>query len=255
MRSAAHTVVKPSSSAVCAACMSPSRLDARPETGRNTPKSICAVRQLDGTSASTRAGDPVPSTSFSGATTTTAPFGGSSRQVRQLRQPVAVVAEQVLVHGEDRVEAARRARVDPDGLHAEAGDAALGAQPPRRLDVRPGGHRALGAGVEEGLGVLRARVPAGAEQHPRAAGWISPCSASNASRSATVRRYPGSSAHSADWSMTTAGPTSRLGAHRGDVLAVLAADPVDRRVEVRARVLADLQDVPGPGRARRRRSG
>ena len=43
-------------------------------------------------------------------------------------------------------------------------------------------------------------------------------------------------------------PDQPLRRHGGDVLAVLAADPVDRRVEVRADVLADLEPVPRPRR-------
>ncbi len=37
IRSAAHTVLKPSRSAVCAAWVSPARVEAAPETGRKTP--------------------------------------------------------------------------------------------------------------------------------------------------------------------------------------------------------------------------
>ena len=44
-------------------------------------------------------------------------------------------------------------------------------------------------------------------------------------------------------------PDQPLRRHGGDVLAVATADPVDRRVEVRADVLADLEPVPRPGRA------
>ena len=53
-------------------------------------------------------------------------------EVGELGQPVAAVAEQVVVDRERRVEAAGRAGVDADGLDAEAGDVALRAQPQRR---------------------------------------------------------------------------------------------------------------------------
>ena len=64
------------------------------------------------------------STSFSGATTITAPGGRQLGQVGELGEAVLAGAEQEVVDRERRVEAARRARVGADGLDAEADDRA-----------------------------------------------------------------------------------------------------------------------------------
>ena len=97
--------------------------------------------RIQGTKASTRAGLPVPPTSLSGATTTSAPVGGSSREVGELRDAVLAGAEEVRVDGERRVEAAGRAGVGADGLDADPDDRRLLGQPARALGVGPGGAR------------------------------------------------------------------------------------------------------------------
>ena len=134
---------------------------ARPGVSVSSP---APPADLDHTNANTRDGEPVPSTSFSGATTTIAPWGGSSRQVRELGQAVLAGAEQEVVDREGRVEGVRGARVGADGLHADAHDRRDLGQPARGLDVRA---RGLGA-VEERLLVVGAGVPAGAQEQPAA---------------------------------------------------------------------------------------
>ena len=104
--------------------------------------------------------------------------------------------------------------------------------------------------VEERAGA-RPPAPAGAQQHP------------GARRHAAVRRFPAferrrPSAGNRDrgrprhvTSITQAGPTNRRAGNRVArvVGQVLAGDPVDGRVEVRAGVLAERERVPVPARS------
>ena len=90
------------------------RLAARLPLGRARPRVPPAPTGQ--TSANTRDGEPVPSTSFSGATTTIAPVRRQLGQVRELREAVLARAEQEVVDRERRVEGVRGARVGADGL-------------------------------------------------------------------------------------------------------------------------------------------
>ena len=147
---------------------------------------------------------------------------------------------------ERRVEAAGGARVGADGLHAEAGDVALRGQPARRVDVGARRHRSLVADVEERRGVLRALAPARPEQHPRAVRdaavlGLEGLEVADGEQVAGVGRDLGGAVHH------HRGADQPRGRRGGDVLAVAAGDPVHRRVEVRAGVLAELEHVPRPG--------
>ena len=85
---------------------------------------------------------------------------------------------------------------------------------------------------------------------PRRRRGMRPCSASQAGMRSGVSRKSGSRATSSVTSITQAGPTKRRGGNRvaGVVGQILAGDPVNRRVEVRAGVLAHVDRVPVPGR-------
>ena len=146
---------------------------------------------------------------------------------------------------EGRVERVRDARVGADGLDAEADDRGRLGQPARGLGVRAGRL----AAVEERVLVVGAGVPAGAQEQPaarRAAGRArSPrpgCRPASAGSSGP--RRPRRTCRS-----PRTGATSLRRGDAGDVLAVAAGDPVDRRVEVGADVLADGQRRPRPGGA------
>ena len=92
-------------------------------------------------------------------------------------------------------------------------------------------------------------LPAGAEQHPGAVGepavvGLPRLEVGDRQQVARCRPRSRRSCRS-----RTPARSGWLGPDRADVGAVLAGDPVDRRVEMRADVLADRQRVPGPGRA------
>jgi hypothetical protein len=146
---------------------------------------------------------------------------------------------------EGRVKAPGRAGVGADGLDPIARDRALG-QPAGTVYVEPRRGRPRRPHVEKGILVVRAGVPTRAQQDP-----------------STVRDAPvlGLEGLEVGHGEEVVGIGLRFGglvdddrrtheARRGcrsDILAVATGDPVDRRVEVGADVLADLQDIPGPG--------
>src|SRR5262249_10582424 len=135
----------------------------------------------------------------------------------------------------------------PDRLHAEADDGRLLGQPARALDRDARGVRAVLVGVQERVLVVRARVPSGAVQQPAALGQRA------------VLALPGADVLDVQQEVRVLAGLRGEVQHRGrtdqpprrygcDVVAALAADPVTRRVEVRARVLAGPEVVPVPGR-------
>src|SRR6266536_331069 len=172
---------------------------------------------------------------------------GELRQVRQLRHAVLVRAEHERMDGECGFERIRLASVGPHRLGSDADDRRLLGQPLRAVDGEPRGVRALLVRVQEGLLVLGPLVPAGSVQQPAALGKRS------------VLGFPG--AHVVD-GQEVVGVLRALGAlvddhgrpdhplqrQCGDVVLVLAGDPVDRRVEVGADVLPALEPAPVPGR-------
>ena len=98
---------------------------------------------------------------------TTAPVGGSSRQVLQLGQAVLAGTEQERVAGEGGVERVRRTGVGADGLDADADDGRLLGQPAGALDAHAGRVRARLVGVEElVLAWLRASHPVRRSSQP-----------------------------------------------------------------------------------------
>ena len=150
---------------------------------------------------------------------------------------------------ERRIEGAGLAGVGADGLDADAEDVAIDGEEPRRARVKAGTVRAVGAHVEERRGI-GAPAPAGAQQHPRAG------------RNAAVLRFPlldagrrqqevrilGDLALDVDHARRSGEARHRDGVARV-VRQVLARNPVNRRVEVRAGVLAEAQRVPVPRRS------
>jgi hypothetical protein len=108
--------------------------------------------------------------------------------------------------------------------------------------------------VGERVGVVAAGVPAGAVQQP-AAGRQRPVLGLPRLDVLASSRKSGSAAASAATSSTDGRGDQPPGRHLRDVGAVLAGDPVDRRVEVGAGVLTGGDVVPVPGRAGRRRTG
>src|SRR6266511_4393964 len=89
-------------------------------------------------------------------------------EVLELREPVAVGAEQERVAGERRVETRGRAGVGAHGLDADADDRGLLREPLGALDRDAGRVRGALVDVAEQLAVVRARVPARTEQQPAA---------------------------------------------------------------------------------------
>ena len=188
------------------------------------------------------AGLPLPLTIFSGAAMTTAPVGGSRSRLHRLARPNLPAPCMMVWLGNGGIERARLPGVSADRLDAHAEHVALVAQEGGRRRVEA---RAVGAIVADVQKVVRigAAAPAGAQQHPRARG------------NAPVLRLPSratapASAGSRDrcrprlvTSITHAGPDEAPGRNRvaGVVGQILAGDPVDGRVEVRARVLAEVQ--------------
>ena len=112
-------------------------------------------------------------------------------------------------------------------------------------------HSASGPGVWPPLRnascVAGARVPAGAQQQPAAVGQRAVLGLEGADvvEREQVVGVLGGLGGLVDHHGRADQPGGRDARH---VLAVAAGDPVDRRVEVRADVLADLQHVPRPGR-------
>jgi hypothetical protein len=94
--------------------------------GRRAPAKALHVAEVNvllahrSTSAKTRAGLPVPGTSLSGATITTAPVCGSVARLARLGEAVLARAEEEAVDGEGRVEGVGGAGVGADGLDADA---------------------------------------------------------------------------------------------------------------------------------------
>src|ERR1700742_1482115 len=175
--------------------------------------------------------------------------GGQLRQVGQLGEAVAARAEEEVVDREARVHPTGGAGVDADRLAAVADDVGVLGQPFRAGDVRAGAGRALGAeGQERGL-VLGARFPTGAEEDPAAGGDLAVLGLEGVE----VRGGQQVAVVGLDLGglVDDDGGADQLRRRdRGDVDAVFAGDPMDRRVEVGAGVLAELEDAPGPGGAK-----
>ena len=152
------------------------------------------------------------------------------------------------VRRERRVHAACRAGIGADRLRAPAHDA-LGDQIMDRFRRRAGRVRPLVIDVEEFGFTVVALVPVGAHQHP------------GVGRDVAVRLLPGLHAVDGEQKIVvlrgfgraiddTGRPDEILGRNGvgGVVRMVLAADPVHRRVEMRAGMLAELQPIPRPER-------
>src|SRR3984885_9789698 len=150
---------------------------------------------------------------------------------------------------ERRTHAARRTGIGADGFRTPA-DHAFGNEIVDGLYRRTGRVRALVVGVEEFRFAGVALVPVGAHQHP------------TTGRNVAMRLLPGFDAIDGEKEIRVLRGFGRAvdDTNRRDeilhrdrigrtILIVAAADPVDRRIEMRARVLAELEPVPLPERA------
>src|SRR5437764_2586216 len=175
------------------------------------------------------------------------PGGRQPGQVRQLRQTVLPGAEQEVVARKRWLETVRRAGVGTHGLDTEADDRRLFAQPLCQLRCHTGRVRSRFVGVQERRLVVRAAVPAGAEQEP-AAGWqrtVLLLPILDVLYLEEEVRVAGALGAFVDDSRRTDQLTWR---HLRHVRPIATRDPVDRRVEVGADVLAGGEIVPVPGR-------
>ena len=130
---------------------------------------VCDQPRLEGTSANTRNGLPLPSRIFSGAATISAPVAGKQIEIAQALQSVFAGAVHVVVTRVGRLEVRRLPRVGADGFGAEAEHIALVHQKAHAVWIGTG--RVLAGVVEiligDGVDALR---PVGAHQHPRPGG-------------------------------------------------------------------------------------
>ncbi len=115
------------------------------------------------------------------------------------------------------------------------------------LGVEAGRARHAGAGVEERLGVVGARVPAGAQEEPAA---LRERPVLRLERTQLVGRddVVRVGLRLGDTVEDDRGPDEVGRRHAREICLVAAADPVDRRVEMRADVLPDLEPAPLPHR-------
>ena len=180
-------------------------------------------------------------------------------QDRALRRQLVEMAEAGeavtigLVHEgmgrERRVHAAGRAGVGADGFRAPA-DHAFGNEIVDRFRRWAGRVRALGVGVEEVRLSVVALVPVRAHQHPAtgrdvAMGLLPGFDAVDGQEEIGILRAFGRAVDHADGRDEI---LHRDGVGRA-VLVFAAADPVDRRIEMGAGMLAELEPIPFPERA------
>src|SRR5712692_1568825 len=148
--------------------------------------------------------------------------------------------------GEWRVEGVGRARVGANRLHADPNEGTLLRQPLSQLDVDARRMRAGLVRVEECLLVIRAGIPARAVEEPggfrqRTVLPLEPPDVIEGQEVVGIRLRL---LRLVDHDRRADQPFDR---NLGDVVLVLTGNPVDRGVEVGARVLAAFEPVPVPG--------
>ena len=168
-------------------------------------------------------------------------------QVRELRDTVLVRAHEVVMGGERGIEPPCGARVDADGFDPHADEGAFLGDPTYALGVEAWRMGVAVCGVQERFGVLGAGVPARVQEQPASFGEWSVVVFEGAYIFAgeQVVRVSGGFDGTVDHDR---GGDEVAGRHLRDVVAVAATDPVYRRVEVGARMLAELEPGPRPRR-------